>query len=54
MIVGDILTVHHQITGEQYEAVVKWLFPGNTVARCEWIGGPDDGDDVYVRFDEEE
>jgi hypothetical protein len=54
MIVGDIVTVHHQITGQECEAVVKWFFPGNTVARCEWISGPDDGESVYVRFDEEE
>lgn len=47
---GDILTVTDPKTGGEYDAVVRWVFPGGW-ARCEWIAGPEDGEKVYVNVD---
>jgi hypothetical protein len=52
MIPGDILIVTNSQTGQEHEAVVRWIMPGGWV-RCEWIAGPEDGNTVYVEMHNE-
>lgn len=47
---GDVIEVL-DATGGQYEAVARWRVSPNTW-RCEWIAGPNDGDQVVVVMEE--
>lgn len=44
---GDIVEVHDLNSGGCYEAIVRWI-PDLGSIRCEWIAGPNDGEDVWI------
>ena len=50
---GDILEVTDLKSGGTYEAIVRWI-PNIGAIRCEWIAGPNDGEDVWIERERQE